>query len=105
MAVLADGKGLSGMSHLVSQGVWLLIVIWGVAPGSCFLVAAERLHAVPWGGPFPQHYLVVGPRCAAGLPSLRWDTVGVSGGGTSSIGGRLTPTSFWAPTAVVNAPC
>jgi hypothetical protein len=45
---------------------------------------------MPWGRPFPQHYLVVGSRCTEALPSLRWDTVGVSSGGTSSIGGRLT---------------
>ena len=87
MAVLADGERVEWNEPPCFTGrVAANRDLGCLAPGSCLLVAAEGLHAVPWGGPFPQYYLVVGPRCAEGLPSLRWDTVGVPGWGTSSIG-------------------
>jgi hypothetical protein len=88
VAVLADGERVGwDESPRYTGRVASSRNLGCLAPGSGLLVATKGLHAMPWGRPFPQHYLVVGPRRAEGMPSLRWDTVGVSGGGTSSIGG------------------
>ena len=88
VAVLADGeRGKRDESPYFTGRVVGNRDLGYLAPRPCVLVAAEGLHTVPWDGSFPQHNMVVRSGCSENLPSLRWNTVGVSGRGAPSIRG------------------